>query len=722
MAIALTGAGMSLKNQLTRRELLKRSGGTLGVSLFPILSGGDSRLQASVQPYPKCVTRMEYRGDSPPSKEYVDETLQVIKEAGVQAWWFSAVSQQGLPLFPSRAFPKFHLKASWQAFRYLIDRAHESGITMMSWYALGASSAITDVHPDWRMRFLEFPGKPDAESAKLYACYNSPYREVLYRFCKEVVGDLGFDGIWFDGSTFSQHGTQPMFQPACCCNYCRERFRRDTGLEVPTRVDFDSRTFRLFLPWRYQVLMEVWQGVIDAVREANPRATVAFNNYRRRNSSGRLSWNTAIPLRRLALDAIMSCELHGFYSQADIQMKICRAMGGRKGLETWLAGTEYYAWVPDIDPLNHVQAALGCLSAGGMLAVGFGDKASYKKEFFRTLRVTIDPRMPFLDGEPLPYAANLISQQSMDYDGQNDPSDLWDAAHGVNELLQHAHLLSEVVFDDDVHGGDLVRFPVLVVGNAPCLSESQARSLGRYVEEGGVLIACHRVGELDELGYSRARPLLDDLLGIRAREPGPERGSYEVLDPALKVNESGFVSVFGPRTKATPTDDVRIFFRTHQRGEEETLATWPGAWTRRLGKATAVYFDCDLFSVYLRRPTRALRESFARLLVRLAPPPLTVSAPFFVNVNVRTRRPNEWSLHLHNLPGPGYRYPNPPRSRQLGPPGEVVPVGPVIVDILQRPVLSARSRVSGETLEVSQRRRITVPRLELHDVVVVALG
>src|SRR6266567_5180322 len=136
---------------------------------------------------------------------------------------------------------------------------------------------------------------PTQKSAKLYACYNSPYREVLYRFCKEVVGDLGFDGIWFDGSTFSQHGTQPMFQPACCCNYCRERFRRDTGLEVPTRVDFDSRTFRLFLPWRYQVLMEVWQGVIDAVREANPRATVAFNNYRRRNSSGRLSWNTAIP-------------------------------------------------------------------------------------------------------------------------------------------------------------------------------------------------------------------------------------------------------------------------------------------------------------------------------------------------------------------------------------------------------------------------------------------
>ena len=713
---------MDTRMKFERRALLKGIGASLGLNLLDVSHAAlPPQHAALVRRYEQCITRMEYRGAQPPSKEYVDETLRTIKDAGIQAWWFSAVDPTGVPLFPSRAYPKSHPQANRESFRYLIDRAHEAGITVMSWYPMGESVAVTDLHPEWRMRFLDFPGKPSSPAVeKVYVCYNSPYRQALYALSKEIVGDLGFDGIWFDGSTFSNHNTHPMFQPACCCDYCRKRFLQDTGLAIPTKVDFESRTFRRFLQWRYDVLMEIWRGVVDAAREANPQATVAFNNYRRRNSGVRLSWNTAIPLRRLDLDAVMSCELDGFYGQADIQMKICRAMGGRKGLETWIAAGDYEVWVPDVDPLNHVQASLGCLSAGGMLAVGVGQSSpSYVQGLFRKLRSTLEPRMPYLGGDPIRYAATLVSQQSMDYDGQNDPTNSWDAAHGVNELLQHAHLLSEVVFDDHVERGDVSKFPVLVLGNASCLSEVQAKQITEYVKRGGVLIATHQAGEKDEFGYPHAQPVLDDLLGIRSRTDGPIRGSYEVLNPALKVNDSGFISAFGPRTKATPADGVRVFLQTHQIDENHALTTWPGAWVRAVGKGKAVYFDTDLFPIYLREPTPSMREFFARLLTGLVPPPLTLSAPFFVTMNVREQKEGEWLIHLHNCPGPGYRYPNPPASRQLGPPGEVVPVGPLTIQIQKGSVLSARSGVSGQEFDVRDKREITVPRLELHDVIVV---
>ena len=81
----------------------------------------------------------------------------------------------------------------------------------------------------------------------------------------------------------------------------------------------------------------------------------------------------------------------------------------------------------------------------------------------------------------------------------------------------------------------------------------------------------------------------------------------------------------------------------------------------------------------------------------------------------------EWQIHLHNFPGPGYRYPNPPQTRQLGLPGEVVPVGPLTIQVHKGSVLSARSGLSGRALDVRDRRTITVPRLELHEVVVVRL-
>lgn len=706
-----------------RRALLKGMGASLGLNLVDGTGAALPPQQTSVRPYEQCITRMEYRGEDPPSKEYVDETIRGIKDAGIQAWWFSAVDPLGVPLFPSRAYSKSHPQANREIFQYLIERAHEAGITVMSWYPMCISTAITDMHPEWRFRFLEFPGTRTPETERYYACYNSPYRGALYELCKEIVGDLGFDGIWFDATTFSSHSTHPMFQPACCCDYCRKRFLQDTGLEIPTIVDFESRTFRRFLPWRYGVLMEVWRGVIDAVREANPRATVAFNNYRRRHSALRLSWNTAIPLRCIDADAVMSCELDGFYGQADIEMKICRAMGGRKGLETWLWAADYAPWVPDVDPLNHVQASLGCLSAGGMLAVGVGQtNASYTRGLFRQLRSTLEPRMPYLGGDPIRYGAMLVSQQSMDYDGQNDPTNFWDAAHGINELMQHAHLLSEVVFDDHVERGDIGGFPLLVLGNASCVSQLQAKQLTEYVKAGGVLIATHQAGVKGELGYPHPQPVLDELLGVESRTIGSTRASYEVLDAALKVNDSGFITAFGPRTKASPRADVHVLLRTHEGDVGNNAATWPGAWVRAVGKGKAVYFDTDLFPIYLRAPTPSMRAFFARLLAQLAPPPLSLSAPLFVTMNVRQQKEGEWLIHLHNFPGPGYRYPNPPESRQLGPPGEVVPVGPLTIEVHKGAVLSARSGVSGREFDVRGRSTIIVPRLELHDVIVVRLS
>jgi len=199
---------MDAGTRLGRRALLKGMGASLGLNLVDATGVALPLPQAgSVRPYEHCITRMEQRGEDPPSKEYVDETIREIKEAGIQAWWFSAVNYTGVPLFPSRAYPKSHPRANREIFYYLIDQAHRAGITVMSWYPMGASTAVTDVHPDWRMRFLGFPGTPSPETERHYACYNSPYRPALYGLCKEIVGDLGFDGIWFDCSTFSSHST-----------------------------------------------------------------------------------------------------------------------------------------------------------------------------------------------------------------------------------------------------------------------------------------------------------------------------------------------------------------------------------------------------------------------------------------------------------------------------------------------------------------------------------
>jgi len=48
----------------------------------------------------------------------------------------------------------------------------------------------------------------------------------------------------------------------------------------------------------------------------------------------------------------------------------------------------------------------------------------------------------------------------------------------------------------------------------------------------------------------------------------------------------------------------------------------------------------------------------------------------------------------------------------------VVPVGPISIDVLSGGVLSARSGVTGQEFEVTTSKTITIPRLEMHEIVV----
>ncbi|GAG17833.1 unnamed protein product, partial [marine sediment metagenome] len=262
--------------------------------------------------------------------------------------------------------------------------------------------------------------------------------------------------LWFDGATWSYHGSVPMYFPGCKCGFCRERFRADTGHELPEGIDWESRTFREWVNWRYDVLMGVLRNIVDAVHEVNPDAAICYNNYRRRAGSGGNGWSTAIPMRRLDLDMVMSGELDGFPGQADVQMKINRAYRCKRGAESWWPLCDHwYLWVPDTQPLSAVQSVLGCISAGGVASTGVGVETKKMAYVLRAMQDAAAPRMPYLGGETVEYAAIVASQQTMDFLGRNEPKPVWDDIHGANELLRHAHLQSSVIFDGDLEAHDL---------------------------------------------------------------------------------------------------------------------------------------------------------------------------------------------------------------------------------------------------------------------------
>lgn len=679
-----------------------------------------------IKAYENCASRMEQRGWHPPRAASVDALIEGVMAAGIEAVVHSAVSQAGQSLFPSTVFPHCHPEASWESFHYLIEQLHRIGRPVLSWYPLNHSASVIQAHPDWRMLPIagdELPPR-DAKDHDYYVCINSPYRELLPEFCREIVRDVGFDGLMFDGSAFAVSGNN---LPGCVCEFCRRRFRDDTGRVLPARTDWHSHDFKVWVNWRYERLMGFWKSLADAILSISPRATVAFNNYRRRGRDCGGGWGTGIPLRELGWDVLLSGELDLQVLQGDFQMKMHRAARCARGQDTWLALCDHWnLWTPDVELLPIRQAAVASASAGGVLWMGSGFEPRLVPHVCATAQAATAPLMPYIKDPPLPYAAIWVSQQTQDFYGCAQPGDIWDAWHGANELCQHAHVQSAIIFDDQILKPEILQqYPVLLAGNAACVSAEQATHLRRYVENGGVLIACHEFATRDEWGQPHSRPVLDDLLGIRERVPGTGTATLELLAPDLIEACGRWVSTaWTPHTLAVPADQVELLAQVVDHGleswdnvekQEQPKPRLPGLWRAPYGKGQVLYMGTDLFRAHLKATTTFQVRLFAAVLARMAPPPVRLSAPMQVTMNIAVRLNGSWAVHLHNAPGTIWRYQTYFNS------GELVPVHDLRLTFRGLVVREARSGLTGKSFAInSEGTTLTVPVLECNEVVLVA--
>lgn len=678
-----------------------------------------------VKPYEQCATRLEQRGWHPPTRAFVDGLVEELEATGVEAIIHSAVSQDCQPLFPSKVFPNCHPEASVEAFAYLLDRLHAIGRPVLSWYSLNHSTSVVAAHPDWRMVPMPGEGLPAAPDPAHtpFVCINSPYREMLPAFCREIVRDAGFDGVWFDGSTFCLSGNS---LPGCRCEFCRRLFRDEAGLALPERVDWESDAFRRWIGWRYERLMGFWRSLNDAILEAKPGATVCFNNYRRRRRNG--AWETGIPLRRLGWDALMSGELDLQVFHGDFQMKMHRAYGCARGQDSWMALCDHWdMWTPDVETLPVEQAAVSCAAAGGVMWMGTGAPPALLRPVLAAAERAAAPLMPFVGGMPVEYAAIWASQQTQDFGRPGDSMEAWDGWHGANELCLQAHVQSSVVFDDHVAAGELAgRYPVLLAGNTSCVSLEQAAQIRRYVEEGGVLVAAAEFALRDEYGRPYAEPPLDDLLGLLARRPGAGTLTLEIGDADLKAACGPYASIRMPPTLAEPLDGVDLLAA----GVPHGMGSWdnrerrgepyprhPGLWIARRGRGAVVYLAADLFAGHLRAPSTFLVKLFKAVVTRLAEPAVTLEAPMQVALNVRDLPDGTRVAHLHNAPGTIWRYATWMNS------GELVPVRDLALAVRDRVVERAVSGLTDAPFEVAGGGRVVrVPEVARNEVVVMHLA
>jgi hypothetical protein len=285
----------------------------------------------------------------------------------------------------------------------------------------------------------------------------------------------------------------------------------------------------------------------------------------------------------------------------------------------------------------------------------------------------------------------------------------------------------------------LSRFKLLVLADAAALSDAQCAAIRAFVESGGSLIATFASSLFDETGRRRSDFGLADVFGVSfgGGIDGPMQNSYLSLDadanghrhPILagledaprivngvfRIHVTPKASFPSPITLIPSYPDLPMEDVYPRVAHTDTREIY----LRDLGSNRVVFIPWDIdrtfWEVMSPDHGRLLRNAFA--WAANEPPPVEVSGPGVIDVTIWRQR-ESLTVHLVNLTNP---------MLMKGPARDVFPVGPLTARIRlpngtgARTVQLLTARATPRTSEAGGLLTVTVPSVEVHEVIAVDL-
>ncbi len=566
-------------------------------------------------------------------------------------------------------------------------RKREIGI--LSWVVFNAQDLrnIDDFEParqfpQWQMQFIDEPGKDYSKRPRVGMCVvSSPYIEHHAKLLRQAAA-FDLDGFFFDGFYFG--GIPHPSRPGCVCDFCEKKFKDDTGLPLPTVVDWTSPAFKRWVRWRNDRLLAVARYFQEQIREVNPNATCAFNT--NHWPFGGKDWETAVPMWRIDDFGVSQ---HGYstdFSQKWLMLGFKSRLGrdmNPSHTDLWRTGRLMGTCGPRREPnwAWHERELLTFVLAGPTYGIStWHGGIEGPVELTARIHTEAAKREPYFSRLYVADVGVLASQNTHDFYGHipetDHLADYRDGLLGTWMILTDHHVPFEFFFDNQLSSPEtLDRYRTLVLPNAAALSRADAERLARWVRRGGHLITTTETGAYDQWAEPHEPSLLGEVFGVDpSREGTVARGQGEV---------------------------------TH-------LPADPGlAWARR-------------------RDSAAAGQLLAVIRTRRHPLPLEVEGPPWLVANsfLNPNDPDDRWIQLlnvsHKYPGgdAGFRglgLPVPEDKRRANDDygWPLVPVENVRLRLPGIPIEAARLAIDGRTLALDADGWITIPRLEFHDVVVV---
>jgi len=582
-----------------------------------------------------------------------------------------------------------HAKIKEDLIAETLREARKRNIKVIVMVGHTANKYVYEKHTDWAQRTKD--GEPITlehipferrlhEPEWPLMCINSPFMELVKKEVLEVL-DLGVDGIFLDSFRY-----QPDIEKACYCNWCREKFKKSFGFEMPEEPNWLDSRWRTLWNWRYNVVVEKLKEVFNIIKSRNKNVMFMYNSHPG-GWAGRT--NRIVELCRESIDVVFAeC------SEADHQppgfitemVKLTKAMFGDKPVAASRNYFHMYRTVASTTPLAIRQGLRESIIAGGIPWLLVFSSSYFQEpanlDAARKVFEEYDTVESYMRrSKPYMYAAIVVSNETRDFYGRHHPEHYVDEIRGFYYALTHAHYPVSFISGRDLEDiKTLRRYRVIVLANTACISERAVENIRDYVADGGCIVATYAAATRDNEGTQKYNVTIGDVIGGELVGVFRQNWSYMVIrDPSHPlfsgIKEStiliGDMSYEFYHERVSPALGWQLIVRpTTGRvlaeigiagglwGYEYTLGRSPPPFVgeteipavieNKYGSGASIYFSCQIGRHYWRT---GLPE-YSRIIVNsvrylAGEPNVKVEAPETVSVEIY-ENDHEILVHLLN--------------------------------------------------------------------------
>jgi len=586
----------------------------------------------------------------------VEKFIIALKEANVEAIDFFAKDVFGqfyIKINNKRA--KLHPNLRRNFLEEILKACRANGIKIMFYYV----ALDTRIPKEWRRIGFNEKVKnisPEISPTFISPCFNSPYLEEFVIPEVEELAKYNPDGFFFD--IISQTINNP-----CYSKYCREKFRKEFGREIPTQKN--DPFWRIYLKWQRSVVDNFEKRISESIKRINSEILIGFNY-----SHTLRKPETPPPY----LDYMTVDVVEGERTASNILSisQECRYLSTlNKPFD--VMNTRFLYWWSDwrLKPSESLkQECATILANGGKCFIGdklYPDGNLDKKvmEVIGGLFSFIKEREKYCNGaKPIPYIGILHSSSS--YYNQLISSFNFNTVHAesLNSIRGAHKSLVESSFhfnilNEDTLLKDIFSYRTIILPEQNYLKKDIIKRLKEFVKNGGGLISSYKSGFFDEEGTLQEE--IFELLGNKYEKEYPYSSGYiEAVNENLKEKIDNFpilveckIIEVNPTTSqvlaslVNPLWENKEFIATPV-GPKGEKSNYPYITLNQYGRGKVIFIAGEIFKTYWEKNDPYLKY-LIRNLVNLVTSDklLEVKAPPCLEVSL-FQKENKKILHLVN--------------------------------------------------------------------------